>query len=356
MGAVLGAVGRRTTPGNRPPPIATASRPTAPPRGPEPDPELFDVLLDEVPPARDADGRLYPRLGDLPQPGKRELELALKQQWTELSARCIQIADLCNVQQQQAAELQSASNAIADLDKSVALLHAALSAQESETAAAKDGLARAEQDRAVLRAELESTQESLAQSHQHASALTAAFDQRGALLVEARQMIETLAAQLAAKTAEAEKLAAPIDEERRRHRDALTQQAVRFEIEIARLTRLLDERERAFGTLQDAHTRVAKRHEELSRSAAGFEAAQQTARDHVKSQGELIQVLEALLKVERDTAAGKIEELTAALDAERAARAELEKSSATMRRDIVHLLPKLVARNGETPASREDAA
>jgi hypothetical protein len=69
-------------------------------------------------------------------------------------------------------------------------------------------------------------------------------------------------------------------------------------------------------------------------------------------------VLEALLKVERETAEQKIAELTSALEQERVARADAERTSTTMRKDIVHLLPKLVARRDGTPApaKREDAA
>lgn len=365
--AAMRAIGRRgAPPAVTPaplPPIELGARPAANlRRAPEPDPELFDVsdALEQVRPSLDADGRRYPRLSSIPPSRERELELALKDQWTELAARCSQIADLCNRQQQQAAELQTARDALARLDQSVDLLQTALTQQERETGAAKEALARAELELAAQRSRLEQAQSEAAQSQQQARQLIAAFDERGAALTAARQQIETLAAQLAAKTAEAEKLAAPIDDERRQHRAELTQQQVRFEIEIARLTRLLQEREQQLDTLQDAHTRVAKRHEELARTAQGLEAAHETARSHVKSQAELIQVLEALLKVERETAAGKIAELTAALESERAARADVERASASMRKDIVHLLPKLVGRRGEAavgaPSKREDAA
>ena len=347
------------------PPIVIGARPIAKPRGPEPDPELFEVadLLEQVAPTVDAEGRHYPRLTGVPHSRERELELALKDQWRELSARCIQIADLCNAQQQQAAELQTARNALAELDKCVGLLQAALSQQETETATARQALAQAEQETAALRTQLKAAQTDAGKSQQQARDLATAFEARGAALAAARQKIDTLAAELAAKTAEAEKLAAPIDEERRQHRTELTQQRVRFETEIARLTRLLNERDQQLATLQGAHTRVAKRYEELARTAEAIEAAQKTTHDHVKSQAELIQVLEALLKVERETAEGKIAELTAALERERAARADAERVSATMRKDIVHLLPKLVARRGgaeasqaDAPAQREDAA
>lgn len=348
------------------PPIELAPRGKfAPPRArhaPQPEPDLFDIFdaLEQVAPTIDADGRHYPRLADVPRSRERELELALKDQWKELSARCIQIADLHNARQQQAADLQTAGVALAELDKSVGLLQAALSAQESETAAAQAALAQAERETAALRAQLEVAQSGAAKSQQQVRDLKTAFDERGAALASARQRIDALEVDLAAKTVEAEKLAAPIDEERRQHRAELTQQCVRFEIEISRLTRLLAEREQQLDTLQGAHTRVAKRYEELARTADGFETAQKTAREHAKSQADLIQVLEALLKVERETAEKKIAELTAAFAHERAARDEAERSSASMRQDIVHLLPKLVARRAgaeaDAPAKREDAA
>ena len=348
------------------PPISIGPRPiTKPHREFEPDPELFDVaeVLEQVAPTVDADGRHYPRLEALPRNRERELELALKDQWRELSERCVQIAELCNVQQQQAAELQTARDALADLDKSVGLLEAALAQQESETAAAKQALARTEEETAALGAQLEAAQNVAAQSQQRARDLKAAFDERGAELLSARRRIEALEAELSAKTAECEKLAAPIEEERQQHREEVQQQRVRHEIEVGRLTRLLKEHEQQLDALQGAHTRVAKRYEELARSSKELETTHKTACDHVKSQAELIQVLESLLKVERDTAAGKIAEMTVALEQERAARAEAEQASATMRKDIVQLLPKLVARRGgavpakaEEPVKREDAA
>jgi hypothetical protein len=55
-----------------------------------------------------------------------------------------------------------------------------------------------------------------------AGLLKTAFDERGAALATARQRIDALEAALAAKTAEAETLAAPIDEERRQHRAEVT--------------------------------------------------------------------------------------------------------------------------------------
>jgi chromosome segregation ATPase len=368
--AAMHAVGRPALPvvkaGAPLPPIEIGPRRMAKPRGRKPDPEPFDVadVLEQVAPTIDAEGRHYPRLTNVPRTRERELELALKDQWTELASRCIQVADLCNRQQQQAAELQTARQALDDLDKSVGLLQAALTQQENETASAKEALVRAEQEMAALRVQheretaalrkqLEVAQNDAAKSQQQARNLKTAFEERGALLASARQKIEMLAAELAVKTAEAEKLAAPIDEERRQHRAELTQQSVRYETEVARLTRLLAEREQQLDTLQGAHTRVAKRYEGLARSAEGLEAAQKTAQDHVKSQAELIQVLEALLKVERETAEGRIAEITAALENERAGRAEAERSRATMRKDIVHLLPKLVARRG---GAKVDAA
>lgn len=327
---------------------------------PEPDP--FDIFetLEEVRPAIQDEGRFYPRLAQIPRNRERELELALKDQWKELSARCIQVADLCNAQQQQAAELQTARTALADLEQCVGLLQAALSQQESETAAARETLAQAEQDRAALRRELAAVKSGVAQWHRHASELRAAYEARGATLESMREKIESLELQLTAKTAEAENLATPIEEERKQHRAELTQQRVRCEIEISRVTRLLEEREQQLETLQGTHSQVAKRYHELAQAAESHEIAQKTAREHAKSQAELIQVLEALLKVERETAERKTAELAAALEHERAARADAERSSATMRKDIVSLLPKLVARRGDAeagaPAKHEDAA
>jgi DNA repair exonuclease SbcCD ATPase subunit len=383
-GAATRAVGRPGVPvvANAParPPIAVVPRKKSalPDRRDtaRPGAEPFDIadVLDRLPPSFDADGRRYPRFDSVPPNRERELEFALKDQWTELSARCIQIADLCNLQQQQTAELQTARDAVADLDKSVGLLHAALTHQEGETAAAQQALAQAQEETAALRAQLQATQNDIANSQQQARDLKAAFDDRGTALASARQRIEALEADLAAKIAEVEKLAASAEDADHRLRTELSQQRVRHEIEVRQLARSLAEREEQlaralaeheekFGKLQSTHALVAERCNQVSRKAEVLEAEQKTARDKLKSQAELVQVLEALLKVEREAAERKITELTAALEHERAARSAAETASAAMRKDIVYLLPKLVARrNGldgvemSAPMPRDDAA
>jgi len=292
----------------------------------------------------------------VPRDRVRELELALKEQWTELSERCTQIADLCNVQRQQAEELELARKAIEGLDKSVGLLQAALAEQESEAAAAQQALAQAEEEKTALAGQLEGAKGDSAALLQRALDFKSAFNAREATLAAARQRIETLETELAVEVAEVEKLAAPIEEEQRRHRAELTQQTVRFEIELSRLTRLLAERDKHVETLEAAHTTLSRRCEALTATAAVLETEKKIADESVKSQAELIQVLEALLKVERETAEQKITELTAALEQERTARAACERASAAMRKDIVQLLPKLVARRGPAAASQPDAS
>jgi len=304
----------------------------------------------------DHDGRYYPRLMSVPRDRVRELELALQEQWAELSARCTQIADLCNVQQQQAEELRLARDAIEGLDKSVGLLQAALTQQENEAAAAQRALALANEEKAALATQLENAKRDSATLLQRALDFKSAFHDREATLAAARQKIEALEAELAVKVAEVEKLAAPIEEERRRHRAELTQQTVRFEIETARLTRLLAERDGHVETLEAAHTTLSRRCEGLTVTATALEAEKKIDDENLKSQAELIQVFEALLKVERETAEQKITELTLALEQERAARTAYERQSATMRKDIVQLLPKLVARRSPPAAPRDDAA
>ncbi|MEJ2436164.1 MAG: hypothetical protein P8Y53_24615, partial [Pseudolabrys sp.] len=118
--------------------------------------EPFDIaeVIEQVAGAVDANGRHWPRLQGAPVNRVSELERALEAQRNELSARCMQLADLCNVQQQQAADLQVAHEAIRNLDGSLNLLQAALAQQEGEAAAAKQALAQAEQERDALRAQL----------------------------------------------------------------------------------------------------------------------------------------------------------------------------------------------------------
>jgi chromosome segregation ATPase len=379
-GAAVRAVGRPYVPAVASPPVKTGPRgksvPPAPPGTKRAEPQLFDIagVLDQIKPSPDADGRRYPRLDGVPLNRERELEYALKDQWTELSARCIQIADLCNLQREQAAELQTARDALSDLDKSVGLLQAALTQQESDTAAAQQALTREQQETAALRAQLQAAQNQVANLQQQARDLKTAFDDRGTALASARQRVETLEADMTGKLAELEKLAVSAEDVEHRLRAELSQHRIRHEVEVRQLARALTERdeqlaraaaghETAFAKLQSTHVLVAERCNEATRKAEALETEQKSARDKIKSQAELVQVLEALLKVEREAAERKITELTAALEQERAARAAAETTSAAMRKDMVYLLPKLVARRnrldageGDTPLSRNDAA
>src|SRR5689334_8543708 len=88
-------------------------------------------------PRFDTDARAWPAVAVPPQRNISALEATIAKQADELNLRCTQVADLYNLQQRQANELQVACEEIDRLSATIANLVEKTAQQEAEADAAK---------------------------------------------------------------------------------------------------------------------------------------------------------------------------------------------------------------------------
>jgi chromosome segregation ATPase len=310
----------------------------------------------------DADGRRWPTHLPTPRDSKNELENKIKELSAELSSRYVQIADLSNVRQQQDSELEAAREVINNISKSVAALQDAIANHESEAAAAQQALAQSKQEKtalaaaaqqalalskqenATLRMQLEKAKKESATSLKHSLSVEVAFNDREVAIASARETIEFLRRDVAAKTIEASNLRAKIKEDDRRHCIELKQQDAHFKIQIKKLEAMVAERDMRIEELDKTHSKLVERCNGLAKTVNALEGTKRSAGEKTKYQNDRVERLETLLRVEREAAEIKIKDLTTELQRERLAHSAAETRSVAAQNDIVPLSPKLSAR------------
>lgn len=327
------------------------------------EPRANSDYIEQLDATFDADGRRWPTLLPAPRNIKSELENKIKELSVELTLRCVQIADLCNLRQQQDADLQAARDVIDSLDKSITMLQGAIAKHESEAAAAQQALALANQENTALRRQLEKMQSDSAALLKRSLNTEVAFNDREVAIASVREKVEFLKRDVAAKTMEATSLRATIKEANRRHCDALNQQDVQFRIQIKKLEVMVAERDMQLKELDKAHSELVERCNGLAKTVDSLESTERNAGEKTKSQNNMVELLETLLRVEREAAELKIKDLTVELQRERSQRFATASSSAAARKDIVLLSPKLAARRSranehelDTSMSQNNAA
>jgi len=92
--------------------------------------------------------------------------------------------------------------------------------------------------------------------------------------------------------------------------------------------------------IEEARAKLIYRYDDLAKIVDALECKQQLAQNKIDSQISTIEVLETILSVEREAAELKIGQLTAELQRGCLEHAAVERASATMRKEIVLLLPK----------------
>ena len=269
--------------------------------------------------ARDAEGRHWPVLPAIPQNDISALEKTIAKQSAELNLRCTQVADLYNVQQQQANELQTACEEIDRLSGTISTLLDTAAQYETEAVATKKKLTLLENEKAALRAQLDKALEDSSKMTQRLLAVETAFNDRETSVASALEKAESLKAELTTELAERFKLVAAAERQKQRHRVELNQLKSGFESQIRKSETLVVSQDVQIKGLEEVRDRAVKR----------------------------VEILEALLRSEREGAQFKIKELTEELQRERLGHSAEDRAAAAMRKEIVFLLPKLAARKDQ---------
>jgi hypothetical protein len=316
--------------------------------------------------ALDPDGRRWPKLPSVPlEPPVpvKTLENTMTEQSAELALRCAQIADLCNIRQQQAVDLQNACDEIEHLCASIAGLEDRVARHESEAVTAMQNLMRSENDKATLRAQLDRAQRESAELLQRLLRDETALNDQELALASALERIEELKAELATKPEESARVAAAVEEANRWHLNKLNRRSMHFEEQIKKFEKVISQRDIEIENLKLAHAKAEARCDDLAKTAASLEKTQQYERKKVEWGAEQVEFLETVLRVEREASELKVAELTAELRRARVEPVTAERATGAMRKDGVLVLPKLAARRGrldaiesDTSISRTDAA
>jgi hypothetical protein len=295
-------------------------------------------------PTIDADGRRWPTLLPAPPDLKRKLENKIEELSQELTQRYAQIADLCNARQQQDSELQEARNLIESIDNSIALLQAEIAKHESEASAARQALALSNKENAALRMQLEDLKYESTALLKRSLKVEAAFNDREVATASARETVEFLRRDLAAKATEVSSLRATTKDANRRHREELNQKDLNFRIQIRKFEVMLAERNKQFNALDRTHSKLVERYNVLVNNMDTFERTERFTGEKTRSQNELVELLETLLKAEREAAEIKIKGLAAELQWERSERSAAKSSTESAQKDSVLFSPYFTAR------------
>jgi DNA repair exonuclease SbcCD ATPase subunit len=339
-----------------PPPAAPLATPKAPPRSGSPPVspggpgqgngvrQGNPVSVRQADPPVDPDGRRWPKLPPVPAVPVKAMENALSEQSAELALRCAQIADLCNIRQQQATELQIACDEIERLCGSIAELEATVAQRESDTTAAMQNLLHSEKEKMALRAQLEKAQQDSAGALQRLLGAETELNDKELAIASALERIEELKEQLAIKPEEIARIAEAVEEANQRHRSELNRRSMHFEEQIKKFEGMIADRDAEIKNLQVARAKADMRSDDFTRTIASLENEQQQVREKIDSRANHVEFLETVLQVEREETERKIAELTAELERARLQHSAAERATAEMRKGIVLLLPKLAAR------------
>ena len=244
-----------------------------------------------IEPTFDFGGELWPALSADPGADIRALEHKIAKQSTELNLRVIEIVELYNNQQRQANELQNAYDEIDRLNRVIVTLHVTTTQHKVDVAAAQDKIVISENEKEALRAERDAAlQESKVQAGR-LLAMEAAYNIRQTNVASALEQVEFLNSEVVSASAERFKLVAAAQGEKRRHRTALNQQTSALEDKIKKAEVLAATQEAQIKHLETTRGKLDKR----------------------------VEILEALLKSEREVAERKISRLNEQLQRDRPA-------------------------------------
>jgi DNA repair exonuclease SbcCD ATPase subunit len=239
------------------------------------------------------------------------LEETIAKQSDELNLRCTQVADLYNLQQRQANELQLACEEIDRLSATIANLVEKTAQQDAEAEAARKQIAVLNDEKAALRSRLENALAEARDAAHRLLVVETAFNDRETTLASALEKIDSLNSELIAASADTFKVVAVTTGEKQRYRSELNQQKSSYESRIKSLEAAAAAQDAQVKTLEDARTKLARR----------------------------VEILETLRASEREAAEFRIKELTEDLQRERLGFSAEQRAFAALRQEKTSLLP-----------------
>ena len=284
------------------------------------------------------------------------LENTVTEQSADLTLCRAQIADLCNIRNQQAAELQAAQNETERLTESVAALQETAIERESEAAAAMHKLRLSDNDRLALRAQLDDALNYSTELSQRLLEVNMLLNDKETAVASTQEQFDRLNEAFTETQAEKRELAALIEELKHRHRNELNDQRARFEGVLGRIKIVVAKRDQEIKRLEKAHSNLAGRYDGLVKSVGALESKQQQMQAKIDSRTGLIELLESQLRAERETAERQIDESNAALQRVRSEHAVAERALEEICKDIALLLPELAVRRSRIGKPRFEVA
>jgi len=230
----------------------------------------FSKLTEQA--AGTTDGRRRQGLPRVPRDRINELENTIEEQRSELSERCLQIADLHNVQQQQHTALLVARDAIENLEQSVADLQETAARRENEAAAVKRELLLSVQAKHALSEKLAHSENEITDLLQKLLHLSTDLNNREVALDSAQERIAALEQELAAKAAQEPAPAPAIEEDEKRQGDELDERRVQLESQLKRLESMLAAGDEQINKLREAKTKPPEHSDAPDTSSAQFES------------------------------------------------------------------------------------
>jgi hypothetical protein len=234
----------------------------------------------------------------------------LKQQLNaqrELAQRYAQIADLCNIRQQQDVELQIARSGIADLEKSNAVLRLALENQSADATAAQQAFNKFSAENKTLRARVSKLEKENEATLKHSLTIATSINNRSVLLASAQEQVGLLQKQLSEKTAEVNRLTATLEERKKRSQCNLDWYDACSPVEAARPESVVAYRDKELRKLSELNSELLTRCGQLTAKVDELKSQSRAADARIESQRRFIEVLQRALRLERDAQSGELD-------------------------------------------------
>jgi predicted RNase H-like nuclease (RuvC/YqgF family) len=151
-----------------------------------------------------------------------------------------------------------------------------------------------------------------------------------------------LKTEAAAKSASEAELVAAIEQVKAHYDSEINKRCAQFEAHINKFAKMVGAREEQIKILQDENTKLTTRCQALAADVQALNSERWNAQEKIESEIAIIKLLNATLYAEREAAGQKIAALVGALEREREQHAAEARKSASVRKEIAMLLPKLM--------------